>query len=130
MRKILLSLLCLIVCNILIGCFEDKYEHEARYKIKAEIRVNTEAEIKVKLGKYSEINGYKLRVARVHPDEPVFSISLEGENSMILGANPFDTQEYHFSIFAGVSANKSQQYYEAQLNEFKNEITGIREAKP
>ena len=58
-----------------------------------------EAELESVLSNFAQVHGYQLRIARVHPTNPDFSIIMWRLDSMILGGTPFELDLYHFGVY-------------------------------
>ena len=86
----------------LSGCYRepfnyDLYQDVALIQVKVKLHAQSKEQLEAALHAFADGNGYKLRVARVHPTDPQFSIMMWRSDSMILAANPFGT--FAFSIF-------------------------------
>jgi len=94
--------LLLVVALAIGGCYRepfdyDLYEDQLIVRVRVSLHANSEHDLESKLRRFADENGYNLRVARVHPTDPQFSVMMWRGDSMIWAANPFGP--YEFSIF-------------------------------
>jgi hypothetical protein len=123
-------LIFLFTVTLITGCSEIGFNSEPESIIRVTIDVKTEDELVSLLTPYATKYEYKLKVTRVHYDEPFFSVGLIGNESKIFGTNPFEINKYEFYIYAKNSSNKDQQHYEKLLHSLKVRIEGVVGTKP
>ncbi|MEX2257944.1 MAG: hypothetical protein WD672_04470 [Woeseia sp.] len=113
----------------LAGCNADpieleRYESFPASKVDVRIVISSEDEWKSILAPFADAHGYRLRIGRVHPTHPEFSVSLWRPDSVILGANPFELQEYKFGIYAARQDAPRMETMISILDELKSDLVG------
>ena len=120
----------LAICCVAVslGCVSDpvnsgRYGSQPESVIEVHLIAKSEADVKTWLAGFSNRHGYRLCVARTHPTEPSFSISMWRPDSMILGTNSFDLEQYHFFIYPALSGAPSDADLNDLLHDLQTDLT-------
>ena len=122
-----------MITLFLSACWLDEtnnFESNPSATLRLTIKADSEDALKEMISSYAEQAGYKLRIARVHPENAQFSISFIRDDSMILAFNPFEIDEYRFTIHSQKNSDRETIYYSNILNRLVGEIGGTQSDRP
>jgi hypothetical protein len=116
-----------IAVSALAGCYQspldyNAYENQPLVRVAVEFRADSPEELESALRSFAHSNSFELRVARVHPTDPQFSILLWREDCMIIGTNPFG--QYRFGVFPAKRSPIANELADQLASTLRRELVG------